>query len=302
MTLAVQPLSVGVGSVYSIADRLIVAAPSAVAPSAPAHPPTGGGMTLTLERPTDQPITARLAGAGSMRDELAAVLDAAPRDATAADYRRLILDENAAAKRSATARMWAWKRLKLRYALDATSSREYMAFRSAYDRATSAADRNLVVGLMLARTDRLFRETTLALVSPLLRADAAGIEPSDVTADVDSRRQLAGLEWSAETLRSLTNHLVSSWRDVGLIANGRGIVTRAVSAGPIVVAFAAALGQTEGLTDRAILRSSWFELLGADEARAVELLRGAAAAGVLTFKFQADVVEIRLSHQAGSAA
>src|SRR4051812_26782190 len=146
----------------------IAVAPSVVANSIPTRPPSGVGMTTTLERPSDQHVTARLAGAGSLRDELAAVFDAAPPNATTADFRRLILEENAAGKRSGSARMWAWKRLKLRYALDSTETVEFQAFRSAYGSASSAAERGLVVGLMLARTDRLFREMTLDHVSPLL--------------------------------------------------------------------------------------------------------------------------------------
>jgi|GEM_PF-3467118 Putative inner membrane protein (DUF1819). len=259
-------------------------------------------MTATLERPSDQRITARLAGAGSLRDELAALFEMAPPDATSGDFRRLILDENAAGKRSGTARMWAWKRLKLRYALDSTETLEFTAFRRAYAGAKSASERGLVIGLMLARTDRLFRDVTLEFISPHLASVQEAVDPAAVAADVDDRRRSLGLTWSTESIRSVTNHLVSSWRDAGFIASGRGVTTTLVKPGPIVAAFAAALGKAEGLTDRAVLRSVWFDLLGADEARATELLREAAAVGLLTFKFQADVVEIHLGERARGTA
>jgi hypothetical protein len=248
---------------------------------------------ITLEPPNRQPITARLAGAGSLSSDLAAVLDVASVDADAGEFRRLILDENAASKRSSTARMWAWKRLKLRYALDSTDAREYRAFRAAYRNATTAADRGLIVGLMLSRTDRLFREATLSLISPYLPAGGRSLDAADVAAFVDDQRRANALMWSKESLRSVTNHLISSWRDVGFIRPGRGIVISQASPGPAVTTFAAALAKAEGLTDRAVLKSTWFQVLGADEQHATELLRDAAAAGALTFKFQADVVEIR---------
>lgn len=259
-------------------------------------------MTATLERPSDQRLTARLAGAGSLRDELAALMDVAPADATAADFRRLILDKNAASKRSSAARMWAWKRLKLRYALDSTETLEYRAFRHAYSKTTTPTDRGLVVGLMLARTDRLFRETTLALISPRLAAGGRDVNPADIAARVDEQRRASGLDWSKESLRSVTNHLISSWRDVGFIRAGRGLAVAQARPGPAVAAFAAALGKAEGLADRAVLKSMWFELLGADEARSTDLLRDAAASGMLTFKFQADIVEIRFHDGPGGAA
>ncbi len=228
-----------------------------------------------------------------MRDELDAVLAVTPDDATATRFRGLILDENAARKRSATARMWAWKRLKLRYALDRTGSVEFRAFLRAYRTAASSADRGLVVGLMLARTDRLFREMTLSQVSPFLTTEPRPIDPLGISAEVDNLRQRNGLEWSPESLHSVTNHLISSWRETGLIASGRGVTTSRIGPGPVVAAFAAALAKAQGLTDRGVLGSMWFRLLGADEARAAELLRDAAAAGILTFRFQADVAEIQ---------
>ena len=86
-------------------------------------------MTEVLASPSAQPYTARLAGAGALLDELEAVLHAAPVEASRDDFRRLILDENAARKSTANARMWAWKRLKLRYLLDSPDLPEFKAFR-----------------------------------------------------------------------------------------------------------------------------------------------------------------------------
>lgn len=259
-------------------------------------------MPATIELPSDQVVTARLAGAGSMRNELAAVLEVAQATASSHDYRRLIIDDNAASKRSGTARMWAWKRLKLRYGLDSTDTPEFRAFIRSYRLASSTADRGLVVALMLARTDRLFREITLARVSSNLTNDPITIDPMDLATDVDQLRRQNGLEWSPESLRSVTNHLISSWRDTGLIAPGRGITTTRISPGPVVAAFVAALGKSEGLTDRAVLRSRWFQFLGADESRGAELLHSAAAAGLLTFRLQADVAEIRITETSLGAA
>src|SRR5258708_2982806 len=116
--------------------------------------------TPGLQRPDDQPITARLAGAGSLLRELEAVLSVTPAGTSPLAGRELILNANAAAKSSQTARMWAWKRLKLRYLLD-PSIPEGSAFLGEMRTTTSPADRSLIAYLMFARTDRLFREVTL---------------------------------------------------------------------------------------------------------------------------------------------
>ena len=110
-----------------------------------------------LEPVEEQHITARLAGAASMRTELEHVLSAVGPDATPAKFRTAILDDNAARKGSYTARDWAWRRLKLRYALDSTDTPESKAFTRAM-RDPDTAARGLTCFLMLARTDRLFRD------------------------------------------------------------------------------------------------------------------------------------------------
>src|SRR5687767_3801144 len=108
---------------------------------------------MTIEHPDDQRISPRLTGVGSLRPELESVLANVPSDASADDYRRAILDSNAAGKNSATARLWAWRRLKLRYALDRPEVEEFQAFRVAIQD-PSPAGRGHACALMFARLDR----------------------------------------------------------------------------------------------------------------------------------------------------
>lgn len=124
-----------------------------------------------LAAPSQQAILPRLSGAASLRHELEALLAVAPVNTTPAAYRDLILNANVTGKRSASARMWVWKRIKLRYVLD-PSIAEFTAFRVALDTSSDPQQRGLVCFVMLARVDRLFRELTLEQVSP--RLDQAG--------------------------------------------------------------------------------------------------------------------------------
>jgi hypothetical protein len=256
-----------------------------------------------LSLPADQPITARLAGAGSLRRELEAVLAAAPPDARADTYRHLLMDENVAGKASANARMWMWKRLKLRYALDAPESAEFQAFRWAANAAATPTERGLVAALMMARTDRLFRELTTELIAPVGDSRGTRITSAEVRTSVRRLAESKGLKWSDESVTSIANHFLSSVKDFGIVEGSRERRMVGIRITPVVATFAAQLGRAEGLTDRQVLDGSWFRMLGASTNEAAAGLREAAKAGLIDFRMQADVVELRLPERraAGTA-
>jgi hypothetical protein len=252
----------------------------------------------TLEPLDRQAITARLAGAGSMRADIEHVIAAVPKAATADEFRHAILDENAARKGTGTSRMWTWKRLKLRYALDRPGTVEFAAFRRAM-RDPDPAARGLSAMLMFARLDRLFREATLELLGPRLGRPGEVVDANEVRDYVDGARRAAGLEWSAESIASTANHLASSWKDFGLVEGSKA--RRIVRPRPsnATIRFAVELGKAEGRTDRQVLDAPWLRLLGMDFAAAEVALRGAARDGVLQYRAQADVVEITLPADEG---
>jgi len=250
-------------------------------------------LPASLEPPDAQPITVRLAGAGSLRGELEALLAVAPPDASPEDYRELLLRQNVASKGTSTARMWAWKRLKLRYALDSALI-EHRAFRAAMRASADAHERGLLCFLMFARTDRLFREVTLECVSPHLAREGTVIKPAAIEAAIRGRAEASGLRWSASTLDRAHKHLLAALKDFGLIRGARTRRTVRPRPGEYVTLFAARLGRYEGLTDRQVLESRWFRLLGLDRDQVADLFYAANRAGILGFRMQADVVELSL--------
>jgi hypothetical protein len=249
--------------------------------------------TDELLLPDAQPITARLAGAGSLRRELEALLAAAPPDATPRVFNELLLRENAARKGSATARMWAWKRLKLRYALNPAVP-EFRAFLTAMRGTDSAAEHGLVCLLMFARTDRLFREVTLECVSRSLADEGTVIQPDAVRAAIQTRAEANGLVWSTNTLIRARSHLLAALKDFGVLRGSATKRTVRPHPGTDAVLFATRLGRLEGLTDRQALESRWFGLLGLDGGDVRDLLYTATRVGALGFREQADVVELSL--------
>ncbi len=247
----------------------------------------------SLEPPDAQPITVRLAGAGSLRYELEALLAAAPPDASREDYHELLFRQNIAGKGSAAARMWAWKRLKLRYALDPAFI-EHRAFLAAMRASADPHERGLLCFLMFARTDRLFREVTLECVSPHLAHEGTVINAAAIKAAIRGRAEARGLCWSASTLDRAHKHLLAALKDFGLLRGSRVKQTIRPRPGKQVTVFAARLGRCEGLTDRQMLESRWFQLLGLERDQVVDLFYGAHRAGLLSFRMQADVVELDL--------
>lgn len=254
-----------------------------------------GGDPSTLKPVDAQPYTARLAGAAALRTELEAVFGASDASAEAADYRRLIIKDNAAGKRSASARNWIWLRLKLRYALDRPRSAEFQAFRTAMDATTAPAERGILCGLMVARNDRMLRDLATELISPHLTTGGALLQRDDVIAGVEERRAGGGFEWSPKSVRSMALHFMTSAKEFGWVAGHRTLKIQRIVPGAEASAFAATLGKLEGLSDRQVLDGRWFQVMGCDSARAAECLAAAARKGRVRFRMQADVVELDLT-------
>jgi hypothetical protein len=246
-----------------------------------------------LQSPDEQLITARLAAAGSHRAELEALLDTSPNDATTDALRTLVVDSNATGKGSAAARAKTWTNLKLRYVLDPAVA-EYRAFAAAVRSTRMLDERGLLCMLMLARTDRLFREVTLARVSPHLGHAGTVIDASMVQAEIEIRAAATGGQWTASTLETVRQHLLSALKDFGVLRGGPIKRTVLPRPGAPVVVFAARLGLLEGLTDRQVLDARWYQLIGLDRETVADHLRQAAREGLVGFQMQADVVELSL--------
>jgi hypothetical protein len=249
--------------------------------------------TSVLAPPDTQPILPRLSGAASMRHELEALLGAAPPDARPAVYRELVLDQNVTGKASASARLWVWKRVKLRYVLD-PSVPAFRAFQACLQESPGTEQRGLLCFVMLARTDRLFRDVTLECVSPLLGQEGYVVAPAAIHEAIERRGAASGASWSATTLDRTAKHLMTSLKDFGVLVRSATKRIARLRPGPQVALFCARLARLEGLTDRQLLEARWFQLLGLEREQVADLLYSAARAGALLFRMQADVVELDL--------
>lgn len=239
-----------------------------------------------------QPITARLAAAGSRRTEFEALLHTAPPDATLVQLRDLVINENVTGKRTAASRDKVWRQLKQNYVLDVAVP-EYQALLDSVTAARVPSERGLLFFLMLARSDRLFREVTLESVSPHITQPGTSIRAGDVQMVLD-RIVSAKRQWSEETRVTARQHVLSALKDFGVLQGGTYKKSARLYPGAYVTLFAARLAQLEGLSPRQTLASAWFRLLGMTTEGTWHLLRAAASAGVLQCRRQADVIEIEL--------
>jgi hypothetical protein len=261
-----------------------------------------------LSAPDAQPLTARLAAAGSRRAELEALLAAAPLAACAKEYATLILEQNVAGKGSAVSRGKLLAQLRARYLLDPRIA-EFVAFRACMDAASSADERGLLCYLMMARCDRFFREASLQLVASVrgdhltpssrgMRRKGNSEEPEIDASGFEARlgAYLAhhGITWSRETLEHARQHTLSSLKDFGVLGGSRQKRLRQPRPGAGVTLFAARLASIEGLTARQTLSCRWFRLLQLDADQAADRLLLAQRAGLLSFRMQAQVVELNL--------
>ncbi|MCL4552491.1 MAG: DUF1819 family protein [Candidatus Marsarchaeota archaeon] len=241
--------------------------------------------------PESQPISARLAAAGSRRSELEALLAIAPSDAGIPELRQLILESNVAGKSSAVSREKVWAQLRQRYVLDLQVP-EYRGFAEGMRATNNPSERGLLCFLMFARTDRLFRELTLACVSPLFTKQGTPVDTVNVDDYLKGIVARHGFSWTEETRVTVRQHALSALKDFGVLVGGVKKRTARPRPGQETTLFSVRLAKLEVLTDRQVLESQWFRLLGLNTDRVIELLYVANRAGKLNFRMQADVVEL----------
>jgi hypothetical protein len=250
-------------------------------------------LRMRLPAPGQQPITTRISGSGSLRRDLEALMAAASAGASKEAYRELVMAGNVTSKASALGRTHAWERLQMWYVLDPAVA-EFAAFLRGLQSADSALERGLICLLMLARTDRLFREVTLECVSPHLGQDGKLIDPIAVRAAIEQRLANTGRAATEQTLRKATSNALTAAKDFGVLTGSLKKRTVRPRPGPSATVFAAHLGRLEGLTDTQVPDGRWFRLMGLDRDGALDLLYAAAGAGALTFRQQAGIVDLVL--------
>lgn len=215
--------------------------------------------------------------------DLRLLLAVCPPDATMADYRAAVVDENALMKATMSNRRETFKRLSQFYTLNPNVAL-FRALRALWD--ADDASQPLLALLCVAARDPVFRAT-----SDLVLAAAPGraVTPQEAERAVE----VAFPErYGAKTLKSIGQHVLGSWQQGGHLA-GKIVKRRArAHVTPAATAYALLLGYLCGARGLALFESFWAQLLDAPLGELDGLAFAAGQRGWLDYRRIGDVMQI----------
>jgi len=220
------------------------------------------------------------------------LLAACPPDATMADYRAAVVDENVLMKATTTNRRETFQRLCQFYSLDRDVPL-FRALRALWD--ADEAGQPLLALLCIAARDPVFRATADLvlhapsghLITPLLAEEAVGAAFPD--------------RYGAKTLKSLGQHIVGTWNQGGHLCGTQVKRRDRATATPAATAYALLLGYLCGARGLMLFETLWARLLDASSAEVDGLAFAASQRGWLTYRRIGDVVQIEFPALIGAA-
>jgi hypothetical protein len=218
-----------------------------------------------------------------MLADLEALFANLPNDADHAAYERAIREDNVLGKKTASTRLWAWKKLRELYALDG-SVPVYKLLRTYWDRDT--AGRPLLACLAALARDGLLR-TTAPVITETKPGDQVTRELFKA-AVVEER----GDRFSETTMKSLTANVMSSWGQTGHITSGSERVRVRVSATTATTAYALALSYMTGARGEFLFSTLWARVLDAPPTVLHDHAREASRLGWLTYRGVGSILDI----------
>jgi hypothetical protein len=222
-----------------------------------------------------------------MLADLKILLDALPPDAAHEAYERAIKEDNLLGKRTASTRLWAFKKLRELYALDPQVP-VFQELRKAWAR---DADGQPLSAILAA----LARDSLLRATVPVIESASPG---SEVT-KADFERAIVGVRgdrFSRATMDAVLSHLVSSWTESGHLEGKRSRLRRPVSASPATVTLALALGYLAGNRGAFLFSTLWAKVLDASMSAMQDHAREASRRGWLKYRGIGDIMEIAFPH------
>lgn len=218
-----------------------------------------------------------------MLEELTALLATSPAQAEKADYARLIVEENALGKATASTRRLTAQRLAELYALD-SSVPTFRVLVRLWGR--DPASQPLLALLSSLARDPLLRATTPAVLE--LR-DGQSFDRDALTSAL---RAHAGARLNDAILDKVVRNAASSWTQSGHLAGRTFKRRQRVRATATTVTYALFLGYLQGLRGPAVLRTLWCQALDASPEALSNLASRASMSGVMRFRHAGDVIDI----------
>ncbi len=219
-----------------------------------------------------------------MLAELRGLFQDLPPEASLADYRAAVIDQNVLGKRTQSTRRETAQRLRTLYGLD-PSVTVFRGMRFFWEQDPQGQP-------LLAMSCALTRDPLLRLSMDLILRIPEGEEVSKTQIEQVIAESTLN-RFSPKTLSSIVRNVSSSWTQSGHL-KGRSIKYRAlpdVTAGS--VAYAVLLGYLCGGRGRLLLDCVWVRLLGISAGQAQSYVSEASGRGWLDYRGIGSVVEIR---------
>lgn len=221
-----------------------------------------------------------------MLEELGALLKAAPRDAVRADYRALIVEQNALGKRTLSTRKLSDQRLHELYGLD-PSVPLFRVMRQLWWMDEQGRP-------LLALLAALARDPLLRVTAPPILAFRPGEEIARQRLK-DALTQSTSSRLNESVLDKVIRNAAASWTQSGHVKGRSRKVRRAVHPTPAVTTFALLLGYILGARGIGLFETLWAKVLDASRDELIGLATDGKRIGYLDLKVSGGVVEVSLS-------
>ncbi len=213
------------------------------------------------------------------------LLSELPADAAAEAYRLAVLDDNALAKDTTSAREWAFRQLRRFYALN-PGSLLFRALRDLWGHEPSGQPL-LAILCALAR-DPILRASTAVI---LAAEPGAVIAPSDFDAAIEAAFPGA---YKESTRQTTAQKIASSWAQSGHLRAVKATkkVRARVHPTPAAATYALLLGHLEGARGHSLFETLWAQVLDQPKSHLFDLAATASQHGLLEFRNAGGVIEV----------
>lgn len=226
-----------------------------------------------------------------MLAELRTLLAATARDATHADHRSAILQDNVLLKKSGATRQESARRLRELYALDP----DIVLFRTLRELWSANEEAQPLLALLCAvARDPVLRATAdLVLALP----EGAPLAPQDLAAHVSA---VFPGRYNQAVAARIGRGLASTWQQSGHL-HGRLKKARArVRCSPETITYALLLGHLCGGRGETLFHTLWTRLLDAPQQQLETIAAEASRLGWLEYRSGGGVTEISFHHLLGT--
>ena len=219
-------------------------------------------------------------------DDLRTLLRELPAEASNAEYRTAVKEQNILAKQTASTRHYVIQRLSQLYGLD-PSIPIFRIFRTLWDR--SDAGRPLLALLLALARDPILRTTA----EPVLSMDTGEtLDKADLQAVI---KEVEGDRFNATSVKKIAQMTASTWMQSGHLDGRYTKVRQRPTCTVTTTAYALLLGSLCDVRGSRLFDTFWIQVLDAPDHEVHEYAQQASRRGLLTYRNAGGIIEVDVS-------